>query len=642
VRYQSVNVRYPQAQDLSELNYGLGSAAFYLGRHQLAWDTLKQVSDEALPPAERVNLKLMLAELARLRENYWLAWLKLKSAFDDLRQTDHLQTIKTVDEVRELIKDLITDKLIPDQLLAIKENYPKNFPGGEALLRLAQLAKEALDYGRAQTLLDEFFTDFPAHPDYKTAQELKQKIEQTLAVDKNKLGLIVPLSGRFSVYGDMVLKGVELAIEEINRERENKFSLIIKDSQENPAQAAKSFETLVIEDRVIGIIGPVLSNSARIAAEVANRLLTPMITPTASAKGIPELGPYVFRNCITSTQQAQAITKFAIENMCLDEFAVLYPNNPYGIEFKDIFCSYVDQLGGKILGVMAYTEEETDFRQQAEYLSNLEPEAIFIPDYADKVVLIAPQLAFYAKEQTKEDLPEDVVLDEGESKQEKNYQQTLLEDKLKKETASEWWMETGKVDALPPTILPQRISPLAAEAAETEASIHPLDTSRIILLGTNEWYAPQLVKEGGDFVEHAVFPTGFYYDSPTPAIVEFISRFKERFWQAPNLLAAQAYDAARMLILAIDKGATDRESLRQNLLNLKDIPAISGQTSFTPEGDTDKTLFMIGINHNRLRQLKGDEEWLCYNPDKLKRKKRLEIIHNQPEGGENNKTEDKE
>jgi ABC-type branched-subunit amino acid transport system substrate-binding protein len=612
VRFQAVIDRYPAAGELSELNYSLGLAAFSIGKYELAWKSLQKVAEEELYPAEGLNLQLMLAELARLREDYWLAWTRLMSAWEEMQKVTDSQIMKTPDEVQALIGELIAERFDPDQLMEVKERYPKSFPGGEAILRLARIAGEAMDYGRAQALLTEFFAAFPEHPRYQEAQELQQKIEQALLVDKHKIGLIIPLSGKLSVYGNMVLKGVELAVEEENRERESKLSLIIKDSAGKPALAAQVMQQLVVEDQVIGVIGPVLSNSVRAAGKVANQLRTPIITPTASAPGIPQLGPYVFRNCITSTQQGQAIAEFAIEKMCLREFAVLYPKNSYGIEFKDIFISYVNQLGGKVLGMATYGEEETDFRWQAEYLSNIEPEAIFIPDYADKVVLIAPQLAFYATRQSMADLPEDVVLDEGESQREKEQQQALLEAELKKETASEWWMESGGIDALPPAILPQQTNPLEAEAAGIEPQAQ--EAPKVILLGTNGWYSPKLVQEGDKFVEQAVFPAGFYENSPSPVVQGFIGRFRERFRQAPNLLAAQAYDAARMVIHALNGEVADRDDLQQALLNIVDFPGVSGRTSFTPEGDSQKELFLIGVKHKRFRQLKGDEKWLCPSP----------------------------
>jgi ABC-type branched-subunit amino acid transport system substrate-binding protein len=610
VQFQLLMDRYPESRKQAELNYSLGLAAFSLGRDQLAWESLQSITEDALSPAERINVHLMLADLADAKEDYWLAWTKLMQAWEKMRQSPHLKVMKTAEEIQESISGLIANKLNREQLMAIKEQYPESFPGGEAILRLAQIASEALEYDQAQTLLTEFLTEFADHPRHQEAQELSQKITRARLTDRNRIGLIVPLSGELSVYGNMVLKGVELAVEEENREREVKISLIIKDSQGKAEQAAKAVQQLITEERVIGIIGPVLSKSAKASGELANRLHTPMITPTASAQGIPELGPYVFRNCITSTQVARSIAQFAIDKMCLKEFAVLYPKNSYGIEFKNIFCAYVDLLGGKVLGLATYEEGETDFRWQAEYLSSIEPEAIFIPDYADKVVLIAPQLAFYTTQKPPEELPPDVVLDEGESKLEKERQQQLLAAELKKETASEWWLETGGIEALPPAIPPQTRNPLEAET--TRATEPPAaDTTTVVLLGTNGWHSPQLVKEGGKFVERAVFPVGFYDDSPSPAVQGFISRFRQRFWQPPNLLAAQAYDATQMVIQALREGSANRDDLRQALLSMRDFAGVSGLTSFTADGDSQKELFIIGVKDGRLRQLKGDEEWLC-------------------------------
>ncbi len=608
-QFQSLADCYPESSNLPEVRYGLGMAAFHLGEDRLAWDNLQAIATGFLSPQENIDLELKLAQLAECMGDYWPAWNKLMQTLEEIQQTHYPQLINTPDEIQMWILELIANNLTPDELREIKSCYPETFPGGEAILRLAQINKEFLDYDQAKILLAEFLAQFYEHPRYQEAHDLKQEIELSQIARDDRIGLIIPRTGNYSVYGDIVLKGVRLAIEEENKELEFKLSLIIKDSEGKPDLARQVMLELITEDRVIGVIGPVLSKSAQIAGDAANRLRTPIITPTAGARGIPEIGPYVFRNCITSTQQGQAVAQFAVDKMCLREFAILYPKNPYGVEFKDIFSSYINQLGGKVLGLAAYEDDETDFRWQAEYLSSTEPEAIFIPDYADKVVLIAPQLAFYTTRDSLEDLPRDVLLDEGESKREKEEQQKLLAAELMEETGSGWWMESGGTETLPPTIIPHRKNPLEVEAA-TLPEGQTSNVPKVILLGTNGWYSPQLAKDGGKFVEQAVFPTGFYNNSRSPVVQSFIRLYKNRFRQAPNLLSAQAYDAARILTTAL-KEAPDRNSLQQNLLNTQDFPGVSGHTSFNSEGDSEKELFIMGIKNGRLRQLDGDEKWLC-------------------------------
>jgi branched-chain amino acid transport system substrate-binding protein len=103
-------------------------------------------------------------------------------------------------------------------------------------------------------------------------------------------------------------------------------------------------------------------------------------------------------------------------------FAILYPENKLGQDMADLFTREVERRGGHIAAAQSYAEDATDFGRQIKLLKGENPDepeppappggaastekekpslgfdALFIPDYADRVGLIAPQLAFYGIE----------------------------------------------------------------------------------------------------------------------------------------------------------------------------------------------------------------------------------------------------
>ena len=107
--------------------------------------------------------------------------------------------------------------------------------------------------------------------------------------------------------------------------------------------------------------------------------------------------------------------------MELTTFGILNPQNRQGERFAELFQDEVLQRGGEIVATQSYQTEQTDFRYQVRLLQGLDPnapdeeeeadpdappeeeepppfEALFVPDYADRVSLLAPQLAFYGLE----------------------------------------------------------------------------------------------------------------------------------------------------------------------------------------------------------------------------------------------------
>ena len=75
----------------------------------------------------------------------------------------------------------------------------------------------------------------------------------SLAAEKIKIGLVVPLSGENKDLGESILKSVRLAINDIN---DSKILIVPKDNQNNPDRTLEVSKELYDEGIKI-IIGPV-------------------------------------------------------------------------------------------------------------------------------------------------------------------------------------------------------------------------------------------------------------------------------------------------------------------------------------------------------------------------------------------------
>ncbi|MCA1797653.1 MAG: penicillin-binding protein activator, partial [Geobacteraceae bacterium] len=124
-------------------------------------------------------------------------------------------------------------------------------------------------------------------------------------------------------------------------------------------------------------------------------------------------------------QQARALVDYAVDILELETFALLQPENKLGNDFVRHFRSALEREGGKVIYHRTYPPGSTDFRAALKPMAppeedkvkeqkegtivesglegetpteDKEPEldfdALFIPDFADTVALLAPQLAF--------------------------------------------------------------------------------------------------------------------------------------------------------------------------------------------------------------------------------------------------------
>lgn len=125
-----------------------------------------------------------------------------------------------------------------------------------------------------------------------------------------RIGVIGPFTGPSSDFGQPMLNGVQLAVDEINAVGGylgRPLSLVIKDDQGNPDQGLKGAQELMKEG-VIATIGFCNTGVALKALEVFQTAQSPLIVPCATGSPITDRYPapqsYVFRTSARDAIQA--------------------------------------------------------------------------------------------------------------------------------------------------------------------------------------------------------------------------------------------------------------------------------------------------------------------------------------------------
>lgn len=376
-----------------------------------------------------------------------------------------------------------------------------------------------------------------------------------------RIGVILPLSGKYAAFGEQALKGILLAagIFETKgqegkgaRGQDNiqtaNVEIIIKDTRDDPIASAKAVEDLALNENVVGIIGPLLSITSRDAAGKAQELKVPIIV-LSQKEGITNAGDYIFRNFLLSSEQAKAIALYAINKLDCKKFAVLYPNSPYGTELANLFKEEVKKGKGEIVAEEQYKEGQTYFGKEVVRLFKIKEtekkegrrsiktfeatvaaDALYIPDYFDTIGLIAPHLAYY-------------------------------------------------------------------------------NIKDIKLLGSNGWNSPKLIELAGKYVEGAVFTDGFFAGSKRETTLQFMNNFKDLYGTEPGIIEAQAYDAARMMIEAAIKSqgsevGSQKEEIRAILADLKNLPGATGNIAFDRDREAVKDLFILSVKNGQIVEVK--------------------------------------
>jgi branched-chain amino acid transport system substrate-binding protein len=363
------------------------------------------------------------------------------------------------------------------------------------------------------------------------------------AADLYTIGCILPLSGRNAAYGNQALDAILLAAGVFNASKETPIRILIEDSRSEPAVAGTAVGKLA-DAGVTCILGPLGSQEALEAAKEAQRLKVPILTLT-QREGITEIGDYIFRNFLTGAMQVRTVVQYARTELGLHRFAILYPDDPYGNEMARLFREEVRRKGGEIRKERSYKTDQTDFAEEILALGG--------------VVVINPGTGV-----TMVPLP----------KQNPDFEALFIPDAY------------------------DRVAMIVPQLA-----YH--DLTGIRLIGTSGWDSPELLKTDPKQLEGAVFVDGFFSDSYSSEVNEFIEKFYMAYGREPVAMEALVYDAADMTVKVLvgNRGGT-RDAFRKGLMQLNRFPGVTGRTSFPPTRDAEKELFVLMVKDGKIVQVK--------------------------------------
>jgi branched-chain amino acid transport system substrate-binding protein len=162
------------------------------------------------------------------------------------------------------------------------------------------------------------------------------------------------------------------------------IKLVFQDTGGDEAGAINAFQTLINQDRVVGIVGPSASQQAFSADPIAQRAKVPVIGASNTAKSIPQIGDYIARVSAPVSFVAPNAIKAAVKlNPKLKNVAVFYAqNDAFTTSETEIFQQAIKQQGLNIVTVQKFQTTDTDFQAQAGNAIALQPDLIVISGLA--------------------------------------------------------------------------------------------------------------------------------------------------------------------------------------------------------------------------------------------------------------------
>lgn len=369
-------------------------------------------------------------------------------------------------------------------------------------------------------------------------------------VDPKRIGVLLPLEGRHGKLGKMAQEAIALAWKD-----DRSIVAIPWDTRGEAERAAKGVRSLVLEHRVVAILGPLGRLETRAASEEADRWGVPLVSLTSHREAVAPWTMAV-RIRLSSNEHAAALARHVVLHMELNRIAVLHPDTRHGRAVMASFWDELVRVGGEVRAVAAYGSDKDDPAKALRSLVGppvdegeraLDFEALFLPEpYALRVRRL--------------------------------------------------------VRMMPASGISPRTAPVRRRA----------DRGGIQLLGLSGWHHPAVIDPGDHLTDNAVFVDGYAHDPDARAHKRFAHRFLAAYGRKPTGLEAVAYDAATLLSAA-RKVATStdhsaRKAVLDALMSTRHFSGITGRLSLLEGGRLMTRPKLLTVDFDQIRPRLSEPE----------------------------------
>ena len=206
-----------------------------------------------------------------------------------------------------------------------------------------------------------------------------------------KLGFVTAYTGPGAAYGQAMKDGVDLAVEEINKDPNTKVKIDLKtyDTKLNKSEAINAFKKCIEQDKVLAIEGPMTSGEMFAAGPIAQQSKVVAFGTGTTATGITDIGDYIFRNAIPGKMAIPITVKKAHDKLGFKNVAIMYSNNndqmvgEHGI-YEELF----KKMGIDIIDTETFADKDTDFSAQLTKIQAANPDVICIAGLYQEGALI--------------------------------------------------------------------------------------------------------------------------------------------------------------------------------------------------------------------------------------------------------------
>jgi len=257
------------------------------------------------------------------------------------------------------------------------ENHPSETGGSllEVFARHFNLSDDDPDYQNALRLLENRKNREELRPDLINFPPAPGGMIYNIGI---LLPAFEPGTEPFAVSQGLYY-GIMMAADEFNRRNPNQKVKLHYSDDSDPAAA---FSSMVWNNNVDLIIGPLFSESVSVIAPLAEKYGIPVLAPLANSDDLNRDYAYLYQSNPTFSARGKKMAEFAVRRMGLRRLAIMVEKNSLGVDEAMAFRDEAERLGATIVyffheDFSARAFDITDFTvyfSNPNFLRNLDPD----------------------------------------------------------------------------------------------------------------------------------------------------------------------------------------------------------------------------------------------------------------------------
>ncbi len=310
----------------------------------------------------------------------------LKSINQLLSIIQNSDSLVYINEAVSSAEDLALQYLTDAELKSLYKPYKNENIKSFLLLLTGKVHTDKSEFEDAIAALDELIKLYPGSNFKNEAESLKAQISKRGSISESNetnICVMLPLSGLTNndalAAPKEILEGIKFALDEFNKERDDKIGLIIKDTENDRNKIISIRNEIANDPSVKLIIGPVFSSEVEIALQEFKATDIPVISPTATDNDLTLINENFFQANPNFVIRAKAMAQhiFYVENK--RNMAVLNSIEGYSTLLASEFIKEFERLGGKIIKKYTYKSENLSSGIRIDSTELITSEGLYIP-----------------------------------------------------------------------------------------------------------------------------------------------------------------------------------------------------------------------------------------------------------------------